>query len=179
MSKVLTGCRIQIFKRKGCLRSVSLWHLYVLVSTCFFPTKYLGSLGEDISVGSKASIQIEMLAVRPAFLFVLKPQNQQKSNWVQRNYLNFICQLLISWEMNFEVQKQQVLAIFINEKENCHFFSCLNKNCKAAGHQGEKSIVALLVTRAKNLLSPYWSPVRQFYCRPATIHFSSRQLKKR
>ena len=81
--------------------------------------------------------------------------------------------------MNFEVQKQQVLAIFINEKENCHFFSCLNKNCKAAGHQGEKSIVALLVTRAKNLLSPCWSPGRQFYCRPATIHFSSRQLKKR
>ena len=37
--------------------------------------------------------------------------------------------------MNFEVQKQQVLAIFINEKENCHFFSCLDENYVVAGQE--------------------------------------------
>ena len=26
-----------------------------------------------------------------------------------------------------------VLAIFINERENCHFFSCLDENYMAAG----------------------------------------------
>ena len=41
--------------------------------TFFLLHKYLGTLREDISVISKASIEIKMLAVRPAFLFVLKP----------------------------------------------------------------------------------------------------------
>ena len=40
--------------------------------TFFLLHKYLGTLREDISVISKASIEIKMLAVRPAFLFVLK-----------------------------------------------------------------------------------------------------------
>ena len=71
--------------------------------------------------------------------------------------------------MNLEVQKQQVLAIFMNESENCSFLAVYMRIVWQRGNnsifalqgdksifalQGEKSIVALLVTRATILLSP-------------------------
>ena len=73
--------------------------------------------------------------------------------------------------MNLEVQKQQVLAIFMNESENCSFLAVYMRIVWQRGDksifalqgdksifalQGEKSIVALLmiINRATIELSP-------------------------
>ena len=78
--------------------------------------------------------------------------------------------------MNLEVQKQQVLAIFMNESENCSFLAVYMRNVWQRGNisifalqgdksifalQGEKSIVALLmiINRAKIELSPRYHTI--------------------